>query len=96
MNINGVGAPTPVPAPMPVGPAPSPKERASTEAAKAAAPPERKSEITQAEEESAKLPPLKGLTVNDVRVMLGAMPPSAAAKLAAKRQVPPGALDVYA
>ena len=96
MNISGVGAPAPVPAPMPVGPAPSPTERASTEAAKAAAPPEHKSEITKAEEASAKLPPLRGLTVNDVRVMLGAMPASAAAKLAAKQQVQPGSFDTYA
>ena len=95
MNVNGVGAPGTVPAPMPVGPAPSPTDRAPTEAAKAA-PQEKKSEITKAEEEAPKLPPLKGLTVNDVRVMLGALPVTAAAKLAARQQTRPGAFDTYA
>lgn len=96
MNVSGVGAPVPVAAPMPVGPAPSPTDRAPTEAAKAAAQPEKKSETTKAEEEAAKLPPLKGLTLDEVRVMLGAIPPSELARLATRQRMQPSAFDVYA
>jgi hypothetical protein len=95
MNVSGVGGPSAVPAPMPVVPAPSPTERAQTEAARPTpAAQEKKAEATKAQEEAAKLPPLKGLTLNEVRVMLGALPVSAAAKLATRQQ--PGAFDVYA
>jgi hypothetical protein len=98
MSISGVGTPAPVPPPVPPVTAPSPTDRAPTEAAKpAAASTEKKSEVTRAEEEAAKLPPMKGLTLNEVRVMLGAIPASAALKLA-NRQDGTGthAFDVYA
>jgi hypothetical protein len=97
MNVSGVGAPAPVSVPRPVVPAPSPMDRAPTEAASAtAATTEHKeSEVTKAEEEAAKLPPMKGLTLNEVRVMLGAIPASAAAELAKQDRAGTGAFDVY-
>jgi hypothetical protein len=76
-------------------PAPSPTDRAPTEAAKAAATPEKKSEATRAETQATKLPPMKGLTLNEVRVMLGAMPVSAAAQLAGQEGMSKGSFDVY-
>jgi hypothetical protein len=76
---------------------PSPTDRALTEAAKpTAASAERKSEATRAEEAAAKLPPLKALTLNEVRVMLGAIPASVALKMANKPDGGLGAFDMYA
>jgi hypothetical protein len=91
MNINGVGAPAPATVPVP---APSPTDRAPTDAAKAATP-DKKAPNPRAEEEAPKLPPLKGLTVNDVRVMLGMLPVSAARKLE-QQPARPGEFDMYA
>lgn len=97
MNVSGVGAPAPMSAPRPVGPAPSPMDRAPTEAASTtAATAESRKPEGRAEEEAAKLPPMKGLTLNEVRVMLGAIPASAAAKLAKQDRAGTGAFDVYA
>jgi hypothetical protein len=83
---------------LPVVPAPSPTDRAPTEAAKAATSPGRRaeSEASRAEEEAAKLPPMKGLTLNEVRVMLGVLPVSEATKMAAKQNTRPSIFDVYA
>jgi hypothetical protein len=38
---------------------------------------------------------MKGLTLNEVRVMLGAMPVSAAAQLAGQEGMGKGSFDVY-
>ncbi|HET9655781.1 MAG TPA: hypothetical protein VFP72_10540 [Kineosporiaceae bacterium] len=93
MNVSGVGAPaTPAAASVP---APSPTDRAPTEAAKAAHPDGSKTQHKSVEEEAPKLPPLKGLTLTEVRVMLGVMPASAAIKQA-QQPTHPGAFDVYA
>jgi hypothetical protein len=97
MNVSGVGAPAPASVPRPVGPAPSPMDRAPTEAARAtAARTGNQKPEGKVEEEAAKLPPMKGLTLNEVRVMLGAIPASAAAKLAKQDRVGTGAFDLYA
>jgi hypothetical protein len=96
MNISGVGTPVPIPAPVPHAPAPSPTDRAPTEAAEAAPSREGKSEASKAREEAKKLPPLPGLTVNEVRVMLGAMPASVAHKLSQNDGMSRGIFDVYA
>lgn len=96
MNVSGVGTPVPIPAPVPHAPAPSPTERAPTEAAEAAPSPEKKSEADKAREEAKKLPPLPGLTVNEVRVMLGAMPASVARELSQNDGMSRGIFDVYA
>lgn len=95
MNVSGVGTPVPIPAPVPHAPAPSPTERAPTEAAEAAPSPEKKSEANKAREEAKKLPPLPGLTVNEVRVMLGAMPASVARELSRNDGMSRGIFDVY-
>ena len=97
MNVSGVGAAAPVSTPRPVGPAPSPMDRAPTEAASATAVrAENQKPEVKAEEEAAKLPPMKGLTLNEVRVMLGAIPASTAAKLSRQDRAGTGAFDVYA
>lgn len=99
MNVNGRGTLSQAPPAMTIVPAPSPTDRAPTEAARTAAP---SAEVTKpgadktAEEKAAKLPPLKGLTVNEVRMMLGALPVSEAAKTAANPNTRPSIFDVYA
>jgi hypothetical protein len=97
MNISGVGAPAPSPVPAPIAPvaAPSPTDRASTEAAKAAPQQEKGSRATGAEAEAPRVPPLKGLSVNEFRVILGELPIAAEKKLA-KQAETNGGFDTYA
>jgi hypothetical protein len=72
MNVNGVGRTAPVAVPSPGESDRAPTQTAGTaNPAKATAAERSRQEAREVE----KLPPLKGLTVNEFRIILGAMPP---------------------
>lgn len=93
MNVTTVGSiPTPLPVPLPVqrpaaaSASPDAGARNASEHGAAKPPP-------RTEPERPKLPPLKPVTTDEFRVMLGALPPSA---LTASLRDTGSRLDVYA
>jgi hypothetical protein len=80
MNVTGVGATPPAPQPPPVSPvvrsagADEPGVRGSGTGERGRRVPER----SESEEARPSAPPLRVLTVTEMRVMLGQLPPSAA------------------
>ena len=94
MNVTSVGAtPTPLPTPLPVSKpvatdrAPDSRHEAQQQAAQQAAQQARKPEP-----ERVQLPPLKPVSTQEFRVMLGALPVSVLSGSRAKT----GSFDVYA
>ena len=85
MNVSGVGATPPLPPPPPVAPpqpataAPASGGRSGTGASGQRA--EREREQTTPGSAAHEAPPLRVLTVTEMRVMLGQLPASAAFKL---------------
>ena len=92
MNVSGVGTAPPI-APTPA-PAPASNHRELAPATTTRDGPAAKKPEQAPEHEAPKLPPMKGLSLTEVRVMLGAIPAGMATKLAQGAQ--PGSFDTYA
>jgi nucleotide-binding universal stress UspA family protein len=97
MNVSGVTAPPvvpPVPAvtkpPASSGTSGTPLKRSPEEVAAAAA------KAAAAERAAEKLPPLKPLSTTEMRVILGAIPPSQAIERARNGSAKGGSFDAYA
>lgn len=98
MNVTGVGAGPPLP-PPPVpaaGPAPAaaPAERPPNPATTTSEAAAQDKADRKHERDVEKLPPLRGLSLTEIRVMLGQLPAGAAAKLGETSR--PGSFDTYA
>ena len=91
MNVTSVGTtPTPLPAPLPVS-KPVAADRAH-DARHEAAPQQAAQQAKKPEKERVELPPLKPVSTQEFRVMLGALPISVLSGSRAKT----GSFDVYA
>jgi hypothetical protein len=91
MNVTSVGAtPAPIPAPLPVQRPVAPQNAPDAGSRDAS---QRPAQARKPEPEPVRLPPLKPVSTQEFRVMLGALPPSALSRVNADAGA---ALDLYA